>query len=142
MLHRKLFATAAVAASLLFATAHAETLRFHADMNGSSEVPPKTTSGAGTVDATFDTATKKLDYTATWHGLSGPATMAHFHGPAEAGANAKIVVPWGNDPASPFAGTASLTAQQEADLLAGRWYANVHTAQNPGGEIRGQMMRQ
>lgn len=141
MFYPKLVVTAA-AATLFFATAHADTLRFHTTMNGPSEVPPKTTSGTGTVDATYDTATKKLDYNATWHGLSGPATMAHFHGPAEPGGNAKIVVPWGNDPTSPFSGTATLTDQQAADLMAGRWYANVHTAQNPGGEIRGQMMRE
>ena len=34
-----------------------------------------------------------------------------------------------------------MNEQQAADLLAGKWYANVHTAQNPGGEIRGQMER-
>lgn len=141
MFHSKLVVTVA-AATLFSVSAHAEMVRFHATMNGQSEVPPKTTSGAGTVDATFDTATKKLEYNATWQGLSGAATMAHFHGPAEPGANAKISVPWGNDPTSPFTGTATLTEQQAADLMAGRWYANVHTAQNPGGEIRGQMTHQ
>ena len=40
------------------------------------------------------------------------------------------------------AGTATLTDQQAADLMAGRWYANVHTAQNPTGEIRGQMLHE
>ncbi len=141
MFHPRLV-VAAAAAILFVATAHAETLRFHATMNGHTEVPPKTTNGLGTVDATFDTATKKLDYNATWHGLSGPATMAHFHGPAEPGANARIVVPWGDNPTSPFTGTATLTDQQAADLIAGRWYANVHTAQNPPGEIRGQLLRE
>jgi hypothetical protein len=139
--HRTLV-VAAVAASLLAVSARAETVRFHATMNGQSEVPPKTTSGAGTVDATFDTATKKLDYHAAWQGLSGPATAAHFHGPAAPGANAGVVVPWANNPTSPFTGTATLTDQQATDLLAGHWYANVHTAQNPPGEIRGQLTRE
>jgi hypothetical protein len=40
---------------------------------------------------------------------------------------------------SPIDGTATLTADQVKDLLAGKWYFNVHTAQNPGGEIRGQI---
>ena len=35
----------------------------------------------------------------------------------------------------------NLRSQFAKDLEAGNWYANVHTAANPGGEIRGQMMR-
>lgn len=73
------------------------------------------------------------------YGLSGPATAAHFHGPASAGANAGVVVPFANA-ASPIEGQATITAAQAADLMAGRWYANIHTAANPGGEIRGQML--
>jgi hypothetical protein len=55
------------------------------------------------------------------------------------GANAGVVVPFAN-PVSPVEGKATLTAPQVADLMAGKWYANVHTAANPGGEIRGQLM--
>ncbi|MGN6102228.1 MAG: CHRD domain-containing protein [Devosia sp.] len=36
-------------------------------------------------------------------------------------------------------GHATLTAAQVADLEAGKWYFNVHTAKNPNGEIRGQV---
>jgi hypothetical protein len=141
VVHAKLV-FAAAAATLLVVSARAETVSFHATMSGKAEVPPKTTSGAGTVEATYDTSTKKLDYNATWHDLSGPATAAHFHGPAGTEANAGVVIPWGANPTSPFKGTATLTDQQATDVLAGRWYANVHTAQNPGGEIRGQMTRE
>lgn len=133
---------AVAAASLFMVSAQAETLRFQATLNGQSEVPPKMTSAAGTVEATLDTVTRKLDYHASWTGLSGPATTAHFHGPAEAGASAKVAVPWGDNPPTPFTGTATLTEAQAADLIAGRWYVNVHTAQNPGGEIRGQVTKQ
>ena len=80
-----------------------------------------------------------LKWKITYSGLSGPATMAHFHGPAMAGANAGVVIPF-NNPASPIEGQATLTSSQAADLMAGKWYANVHTAANPGGEIRGQML--
>ena len=65
--------------------------------------------------------------------------MAHFHGPAAPGANAGVALGWGNNPTSPFHGSATLTQQQMQQLQSGQWYANVHTAQNPGGEIRGQM---
>jgi hypothetical protein len=65
---------------------------------------------------------------------------AHIHGPAEPGANAPPVVPFANA-ASPITGTATLTDVQAADLAAGKWYVNVHTAANRGGEIRGQIVK-
>ena len=120
--------------------AMAETVMFTGTMNGATEVPAKTTDGKGTANATLDTATKMLTYDVEYSGLTGPATAAHFHGPAEPGANAPVVVPFPT-PASPIKGTATLTDAQMADLMAGKWYANVHTAANPGGEIRGQMVR-
>ena len=138
---RPLIAGAAVL-PLLFVAARAETVKFHTAMAGQSEVPAKTTDGAGTVEATLDTATKMLSYTASWDKLSGPATAGHFHGPAEVGANSGVVAPWGANPTSPFKGSATLTDAQVADLMAGKWYANVHTAANPGGEIRGQMTKE
>jgi len=45
----------------------------------------------------------------------------------------------GDAKTSPASGKATLTAPQIADLEAGKWYVNVHTAANPGGEIRGQV---
>jgi hypothetical protein len=107
-------------------------------LTGAQEVPPVTTGGTGTLDATYDKASHKLAYTVTYSGLSGPATAAHFHGPAAPGANAGVVIPFAN-PASPIHGEAMLTEAQAADLLAGRWYVNVHTRAHPGGEIRAQV---
>jgi hypothetical protein len=121
--------------------ASAAMIDFHASMNGKSEVPPNASMGSGDVLATLDTGTKKLTYTMTYMSLSGPATAAHFHGPAAPGANAGVVVPIGTNPPSPVTNTVTLTDPQIKDLEAGQWYANVHTAANPGGEIRGQMMR-
>ncbi|MBV9537373.1 MAG: CHRD domain-containing protein, partial [Acidisphaera sp.] len=92
--------------------------------------------------ATLDTSTKTLTWDSTYSGLTGPATMAHFHGPAAPGANAGIVVPWQNPVSSPVHQSKTLTDAQISDLEAGKWYANVHTAANPAGEIRGQMMKQ
>jgi hypothetical protein len=132
---------AAVFAIGCLSAATAATVQFQATMNGKSEVPPNASTGSGEVLATLDTATKKLTYTMTYMGLSGPATAAHFHGPAAPGANAAVVVPIGTNPPSPVTNTATLTDAQIKDLEAGNWYANVHTAANPGGEIRGQMMR-
>ena len=88
----------------------------------------------------YDTASKKLTWKGNYSGLSGPATMAHFHGPAEPGKNAGVAVPI-TPSTSPFENSANLTDAQAADLLAGRWYVNVHTAAHPGGEIRGQLVK-
>ena len=112
---------------------------FTGTLSGANEVPPKTTAGAGTFEVTLNKDNYQLHYHVAYSGLTGPATAAHFHGPAAAGANAGVVLPF-KSYASPVDGDATITPAQAADLLAGLWYINVHTAANPGGEIRGQVM--
>ena len=75
---------AAAAAAIMFAAgaAQAATVHYAAQLKGPSEAPANTTTGTGAVDVTFDTASKAFTYTVTYAGLTGPATMAHFHGPA------------------------------------------------------------
>jgi len=136
--------TAVALSAVLFAAAPsiAAVVNYSADLKASSEVPPNDSKGTGAVTATYDTASKKFTYTATYSGLSGPATAAHFHGPAAAGVNAPPVVPIpATALASPIKGDATLTDAQAADLAAGNWYFNVHTAANKGGEIRGQVTK-
>jgi hypothetical protein len=131
----------ALAACVMFASpAVAETVSFKAELKASEEVPPNDSKATGTVTATYDSASKKLTWKGNYSGLTGPATMAHFHGPAEPGKNAGVAVPI-TPSASPFENSANLTDAQAADLLAGRWYVNVHTAAHPGGEIRGQLVK-
>lgn len=135
----------AAGAALLAATpSYAAGTTFKADLKGSSEVPPNTTSGSGSVTATYDPGTKELSWSGTFSGLTGPATAAHFHGPAEPGKNAGVAI-WisekGKPLTSPFKGSAKLTDAQASDLMNGQWYVNIHTAANPGGEIRGQLAK-
>jgi hypothetical protein len=122
------------------ALAFANTVALNADLTASAEVPPKDSQGHGRLLGTYDTSSKLLQWQVTYGDLTGPASMAHFHGPAPAGKNAGVVIPIDvkNLP-SPIQGSATLTDAQEKDLLAGNWYFNVHTAKNPGGEIRGQV---
>ncbi len=108
-------------------------------LRGANEVPPKPSNASGTVDAMFNKDTNVLRWKVSYTGLTGPATAGHFHGPAGVGANAGVALGWPGIITSPMEGSATLTAAQAADLLAGGWYANIHTAANPAGEIRGQM---
>jgi CHRD domain len=126
--------------ALLGSTAsHADMLNLGATLSGAAEVPPNTSAGMGQLQAEFDKGTKTLRYTLRYSALSGPVKAAHFHGPAEAGKNAGVALGINNAGESPVQGSAVLTADQAADLLAGKWYVNVHTAANPGGELRGQV---
>ncbi|MGZ3837412.1 MAG: CHRD domain-containing protein [Flavisolibacter sp.] len=123
-------------------TTASTTYTISATMNGAQEVPAVTTSGTGTVTGSYDANTNVLNYSVSWSNLSGPATLGHFHGPAAAGANATVVVPFtlnNNGNTGTASGTATLTDAQETDLLAGKWYANIHTAAYGAGEIRGQV---
>ena len=138
------FRSVVVVSALAFVSivAQAATVNLMANLKASSEVPPKTGSGTGALTATLDTTTNELTYHVTFDGLTGAATAAHFHGPAAPGANAGPQVAVKMSPiASPIDGTATLTPEQAKDLLAGKWYFNIHTAANPGGEIRGQVMK-
>lgn len=117
----------------------ANTVSFNATLSSAAEVPPKTSPGTGMLSADLDKTTNVLKWKMSYSGLTGPATMAHLHGPAMPGVNAGVVVPFPNA-ASPSEGSATLTPTQVADLVAGKWYVNVHTQANPGGEIRGQVI--
>ena len=128
------------AAMLLAGPAFAETLNMTAELSGGAEVPANDSPGTGTLEATYDTETMLFTWTVTYEGLTGDATAAHFHGPAEADANAGPVIPIEGDLASPIEGSATLTEEQATQLQDGLWYFNVHTAEYPDGEIRGQVM--
>ncbi len=118
--------------------ASAQTTTFRTEMTGAQEVPPNDSKGTGTVTVTLNG--NAITYDVTYSGLTGPASAGHIHGPAAVGANAGVVVPFQNAGTSPIHGTATLTNAQKADLVAGKYYANIHTAAHPAGEIRGQLM--
>ncbi len=119
----------------LVATAFAQTTTFKADLKGASEVPPTTSQGVGNLSATYDTASKKLTWRGSVSGLSGNATAAHFHGPADPGKNAGVLVP------AMGVSSGTLTDEQAKAFMAGQIYFNVHTAANPNGEVRGQVVK-
>ncbi|SIR13492.1 CHRD domain-containing protein [Pontibacter lucknowensis] len=117
-------------------------------LTGANEVPPVNTQATGTFRGTYNMDTKVINYTITFQGIT--PTAMHFHRGA-VGVAGPITIPInpGTDPyssnnpyLSPLVGaTPPLTATQEAELLAGEWYINIHSSQYPDGELRGQITR-
>jgi CHRD domain len=150
----RVFRTVVTASALAFVSiaAHAATVHLTGDLKASAEVPSKDSPGAGTVTATLDTETNEFKYHVEFSGLTGPVVAAHFHGPAAVGANAKPQLPITNPTChfavermcqitSPIDGMATLTPEKAKELVDGKWYFNLHTSANPGGEIRGQILK-
>lgn len=123
-------------------TAQAQTLHFNFIIEGAQVVPAVNTPGIGVGDVFLNIQTNELRWNIGFTQLSGEVTAAHFHGPAPFGSNAGVQVDiTSTEPiTSPIIGMTTITAGQSADLQAGLWYVNIHTARNPGGEIRGQIV--
>ena len=107
------------------------------------EVPaPKAPAGAkGSFTGTFDTTsagTATLKYKLTFSGLSGPATAAHIH-MGKKGVSGPVIVPLCGPCKSTVTGSAKLSKTVVTAIESGGTYVNVHTAKNPGGEIRAQI---
>lgn len=133
-------ALALISTLALITPSTAATVNLKADLKAASEVPPTDSKGSGSVTAIFDTDSKKLTWKGAVSGLSGPATAAHFHA-GDVGKNGGVVVPIAGADKGSFEGSATLTDAQAAELMAGKWYVNVHTAANKGGEVRGQVTK-
>ena len=109
----------------------------NANLDGSQQVPPEVTNASGSATLSFDTSSSVLNWNLVFSGLSSSNSANHMHGPAPVGVNAGIQV--GLVIGSPSIGNTILTPVQQADLLAGLWYINIHSSNFPGGEIRGQI---
>jgi len=118
-------------------------------MAGASETPPTTGSAAGS--ATFAVTGGSIAYTITMTGLTANPTGAHIHvGAVGVAGPVVIAFPGPYTSATTISGTcdatclktsASVTSVDDvvAQMKVGNAYVNVHTAANPGGEIRGQI---
>jgi hypothetical protein len=110
---------------------------FVASLDGASEVPPVTTTAMGTGVFELDPVANTLSFQMTYADLSATETASHFHGYAPAGQNANIVftLPMGFHKV----GTWTYLQADEASILNGLLYSNVHSSTNTNGEIRGQI---
>ncbi len=116
---------------------------FDATLTGSQETPPNASPGTGFAQVTLNDASDAITVNMNWAGLTGPAMLAHIHGPAPVGVEAPILIPFPNVPAlsaATYSNTFAVTAAEVGYLEAGLTYVNIHTAQFPAGEIRGQLL--
>ena len=137
---RALMLTAAVFLASCAMTQPSNTVKLGGKLAGSNQVPAVVSDGAGTAEVTLNKETNLLTWKVSYSGLSGPARAAHFHGPATTAQSVGVILGFTGSVESPIQGQATVTAAQAADILAGKWYVNVHTAKNPGGEIRAQIV--
>ncbi len=127
-----LFAAAALPLSAQF--------QFEAVLNGANEVPAVVTQGTGIASITLNRPSNTISYLVGFTGLTGAPTAAHIHS-AAVGVNGPVVFPLVQTGPGTFEGqTAALTAAQQLSLFTEGFYCNIHTAANPGGEIRGQIV--
>jgi CHRD domain len=125
----------------------AATFTFTAVLTSGQEPPPNTNDSPafGVAFVTFNTGTGELCFSISYEefNLTSEETNAHFHAPAPPGVNAGVIVQLPT-PGNPKNGcvTPDLTEAQRCTLFQGLWYVNIHTATNPGGEIRGQVVPQ
>lgn len=126
---------------LMSGSVYADTF-FTGELSASQEVPPNPSTATGYGRVTLDPSETSIRVSVTWQNMTGNATAGHIHGPAAPGANGPVIfdlAPVAAPTGSVIALTFAVTPQQVADLKAGLWYFNIHTATNPGGEIRGQI---
>jgi hypothetical protein len=139
--------------------AQAQTITFNAALSGGNEVPGVVTGSAGTSVVTWNTTTKAGTYRVDVYNMPVGTTASHIHVGAPGVGGPVVInftVPAGgisNDFAlSGTFGCSDVTVRAaqginscedfEQALLLGNTYVNVHSTANPGGEIRGPLVRQ
>ena len=149
-----LMGAAAVVVTASAVSAQAQTVNFTAHLSGANEVPGIVTGAGGTATVSLNTATRTVTYKVDVYNMPSGTTAAHFHasGPGVAGpvvVNFTVQPTISNDYS--ISGTATDLVPRQPQginswddfiqaLLLGQIYINVHSAVNPGGEIRGQVV--
>jgi len=112
------------------------TTTFSTSLSGDNEVPPNDSDASGIATLVFNENTGKFNLSVSYSGIT--ATDAHIH-KAAVGESGPAIFPIPIT-ASPLVLTdVTMTAEQEADLKNGLYYVNIHSAEYPAGEIRGQL---
>ncbi len=111
-------------------------VNIEATMNGASQSTPNSSQATGTLTGTYNRDTKEISYTIRYQGMA--PTLGHFHRQATGRTDGPVSVPFPqlNDP---IIGKATLSAADDESIANGTFYANLHSTQYPGGEIRGNL---
>lgn len=155
---RRLSLALAALFTLAAAQAQAQTFTFTADLSGGNETPGVVTGAGGTATVTLDTAANTVSWVIDIYNLPSGVTAGHIHVGAAGVAgptliNFTVVTATSNDfRISGSASASNLTTRAaqginswddfEQAMLNGDCYVNVHSQANPGGEIRGQLVKQ
>ncbi len=153
---KRVILAAGFAVALLAAPVSAQQVQMEAILNGGNEAPNKVTSGAlGTAECAVNISARTISCTGTAFNLPSGVTQGHIHVGADGVAgpvvcNAVVPVNASNDfnfsiscdesniVLRPEIGIRSFEDFLQA-VLGGNSYVNIHSAVNPGGEIRGQL---
>ncbi len=131
-----------VAALFVFAisiSANAET--FTANITGAQEVPANASTATAYGRVFVNETAGTLSYTVVFSGLTSNQTASHIHAPGVVGVNGPIIINLGavGGTSGTISGTAAITPTQLELMRSQQTYINIHTADFPGGEIRGQL---
>ncbi|MCE7063259.1 CHRD domain-containing protein [Dyadobacter sp. CY343] len=123
-------------------------LKVSTTLSGANEIPANTSTATGSVDGTLDQESRILKINILYSDSTSSDSSAtdsvftptawHIH-KAPADSTGSVVIDFGTEFTSPFAFVDTLTEAQVADLKAGLYYVNIHSAKYPQGEIRGQL---
>jgi len=117
---------------------------FQAFLSGSQEVPANASTATGFGTVVLNAAKTQITVNESWSGISAPASASHIHGPAGIGTNNNVIFGFAGVPAATSGAipeqTFAINATQVGYLENGFLYMNIHDANFPGGEIRGQLV--
>lgn len=144
-MHRKIFLTLTIVLSaVMFSITAAAQQKFSIYLNGRQEVPANDSPGSGTCMVTLNGSETQVTVVCNYRNLSSNVVGAHIHDKGPVGVNGPIRFNFnytGGTTGTIGPLTFTATPAQVADLRANRWYVNIHTANLPNGEIRGQVKR-
>lgn len=121
--------------------AQADNIAFAFPLSGDQQVPANPSTATGSCNIILNELSGAVTVSCMFNGLTTAAVAAHIHGLAPAGINAAVIVPLTASAAinGTIVGDGVLDAAQMTGMIDGLTYVNLHTSQNPGGEIRGQI---